>query len=53
MLMVVSESAGKTQTLVEVARELSLSLRYFRNVAKLVSLLAGRSRRFVMLVERT
>ena len=49
MLMIVSESLGRTQTLAEVARELSLTLSYFRDVAKLNSLMGGRSRRFVLL----
>lgn len=51
MLMVVSESLGRTQTLIEVARELSLHLSYFKSVEKLDALMGGRSRRFVLLGE--
>jgi EAL domain-containing protein (putative c-di-GMP-specific phosphodiesterase class I) len=49
MLTVVSESLGKSGALVEVARRLSLTLSYFRNVEGLDRLMAGRSRRFVVL----
>ncbi len=51
MLMIVSESLGRTQTLIEVARELSLNLCYFRDLAKLDNLMVGQSRRFVLLAE--
>ena len=51
MLTVVSESLGKSQVLVDVARELSLSLSYFSNIEKLDRLMEGRSRRFVILAE--
>ena len=51
MLTVVSESLGKSQVLVDVARELSLSLSFFRNVESLDRLMEGRSRRFVILAE--
>ena len=51
MLMVVSESFGKTRILIDVARELSLNLSYFADTAKLDSLMEGRSRRFVLLAE--
>ena len=33
MLMIVSESLGKTRTLIDVARELSLNLSYFDSTA--------------------
>jgi len=52
MLMLVSESAGRTQVLIDVARELSLTLSYFGNNDALARLLTGRSRRFVLLAER-
>ena len=51
MLTVVSESLGKSKVLVDVARELSLSLSFFKNVASLDRLMDGRSRRFVILAE--
>ncbi len=51
MLMIVSESLGKTRTLIEVARELSLNLSYFRSAAALDHLMGGQSRRFVLLTE--
>ena len=51
MLMVISESFGKTRTLIDVARELSLNLSYFADPAKLDSLMEGKSRRFVLLAE--
>lgn len=51
MLMIVSESLGKTRTLIEVARELSLNLSYFGSAAALNQLMAGQSRRFVLLAE--
>ena len=49
MLTVVSESLGRTKLLVDVARELSLSLSYFNSIEKLDQLMTGRSRRFVVL----
>ena len=51
MLMVVSESFGKTQTLIDVARELSLNLSYFADTDRLDSLMDGQSRRLVLLTE--
>jgi len=51
MLMLVSESVGRTQVLIDVARELSLTLNYFGNHEALERLLGGRSRRFVLLSE--
>ena len=51
MLMVVSESFGKTRILIDVARELSLNLSYFADSARLDSLMEGKSRRFVLLAE--
>jgi EAL domain-containing protein (putative c-di-GMP-specific phosphodiesterase class I) len=52
MLTVVSESLGKSQVLVDVARELSLSLSYFSSIETLDRLMEGRSRRFVILGEQ-
>ena len=51
MLMVVSQSLGKSPVLVEVARQLSLTTSYFSNVETLDRLMSGQSRRFVMLGE--
>jgi len=51
MLMIVSESLGKTRPLIDVARELSLNLSYFGSAAALDQLMAGQSRRFVLLAE--
>jgi len=51
MLMVVSESFGKTRILIDVARELSLNLSYFVDSTKLDGLMEGKSRRFVLLAE--
>ena len=51
MLTVVSESIGKTQTLIDVARELSLNLSFFGSHGTLKELLEGSSRRFVLLAE--
>jgi EAL domain-containing protein (putative c-di-GMP-specific phosphodiesterase class I) len=49
MLTVVSESLGKTSVLIDVARELSLTLSYFNSVERLDRLMTGKSRRFVIL----
>ena len=49
MLTVISESIGKKETLIHVARELSLSLSYFNSVETLDRLMSGRPRRFVVL----
>lgn len=51
MLVVLSDSFGKTRTLIDVARELSLTLRSFADTAKLQSLIGGKARRFVLLTE--
>ena len=51
MLTVVSESLGKSGALIEVARRLSLTLSYFRNIEGLGRLMEGSSRRFVILGE--
>jgi len=51
MLTVVSDSLGKSAALVETARQLSLTLSYFKNVEGLDRLMTGRSRRFVILGE--
>ncbi len=51
MLTVVSESLGKSEELVDVARQLSLNLSFFSNVSALDRLMEGRSRRFVILGE--
>lgn len=51
MFMIVSESLGRTRTVIEVARELSLTLKFFRNSSALQKLLGGRSRRLILLAE--
>jgi len=51
MLMVVSQSLGKSGMLVEVARQMSLTMSYFSNIEALDRLMSGRSRRFVVLGE--
>ena len=51
MLAVVSESLGKTRAMIDVARELSLTVSHFNDVAGLDKLMAGKSRRFVILAE--
>ena len=51
MLMVVSESAGKTRAVAEVARELSLNLSFYKNADGLNETLEFRSRRIVFLTE--
>jgi len=51
MLMVVSESLGWTQVLIDVARELSLSVSHFGSRETLERLASGPSRRFVLLAE--
>jgi EAL domain-containing protein (putative c-di-GMP-specific phosphodiesterase class I) len=51
MLLVVSESLGKARTLIEVARELSLSPSYFTSPAALAKLMSGELRRIVVLAE--
>jgi EAL domain-containing protein (putative c-di-GMP-specific phosphodiesterase class I) len=51
MLLVVSESLGKTQTLIQVARELSLSPGYFPSAVALDKLMSGHTRRIVVLTE--
>jgi EAL domain-containing protein (putative c-di-GMP-specific phosphodiesterase class I) len=51
MLLVVSESLGKSQTLIAVARELSLAPGYFTNAGALEKLTSGHARRIVVLTE--
>jgi len=51
MLMVVSQSLAKSQELIELARQLSLTVSYYSNVETLERLMGGRSRRFVILGE--
>lgn len=51
MLLVVSETLGKTRTLIEVARELSLSPTYFAASEFLDKLMSGSARRIVVLTE--
>jgi hypothetical protein len=51
MLLIANESSKRTRTLVDVARELSLTLTYFRNTATLAKLLDGQSRRIIVLTE--
>lgn len=52
MLLVVSESLGRSQIVIDVARELSLTPSYFANTEALEHLLSGRSRRLVVLGEQ-
>jgi EAL domain-containing protein (putative c-di-GMP-specific phosphodiesterase class I) len=49
MLLIVSNSLRGTKSVSDAARELSLTLRYFDSPAALSALMAGRSRRIVML----
>jgi EAL domain-containing protein (putative c-di-GMP-specific phosphodiesterase class I) len=51
MLTVVSGSLSKSGALIEVARRLSLTLSFFRNIEGLDRLMEGSSRRFVILGE--
>lgn len=52
MFLVVSESLGRSQTLIDVARELSLTVSFFGDVETLGRLMAGESRRLVLLGEQ-
>jgi EAL domain-containing protein (putative c-di-GMP-specific phosphodiesterase class I) len=51
MLLIASEASKRGRTLVDVARELSLTLTYFGSNATLSELLEGQSRRIVLLGE--
>ena len=51
MLLIVNESSKNTRTLVDLARELSLTLTYFGSNANLMELLEGQSRRIVLLAD--
>jgi len=51
MLFVVSESLGRNQTVIKVARELSLSLSTFSSIEGLKANMQGHSRRIVMLAD--
>lgn len=51
MLLIANESSKRAGTLVNVARELSLTLTYFKSPATLSELLDGQSRRIVVLTE--
>jgi EAL domain-containing protein (putative c-di-GMP-specific phosphodiesterase class I) len=51
MLLIANETSKRTRTLVDVARELSLTLTYFKSTATLAELLDGQSRRIVILTE--
>jgi len=51
MLLIANESSKRTRTLVDVARELSLTLTYFGKPENLAGLLDGQSRRIVILTE--
>ncbi len=51
MLMVISESMGRTRTVAEVARELSLNLKLFADTAALTAVLSKKARRIVILTE--
>ena len=52
MLMLVRESKGKSRTVAEVARELSLSLKFFTDSASLDAALKTPVRRILLLVEK-
>lgn len=52
MLMVVSKSAGRTQIMATVARELSLNLKYFTDGGALTHALNHKARRIVLLTEQ-
>ena len=52
MLVIATESIGRSQPLIDVARELSLTLSYFGSAETLDNLLGGQSRRFVVLEEQ-
>ena len=51
MLFIVSESLGRTQTVIKVARELSLTVSTFRNAKALQEQMKGHSRRIVLLAD--
>lgn len=51
MLFLVSESLARTQTAIQVSRELSLSVSNFRGAPALKKLVGGHSRRIVLLAE--
>jgi EAL domain-containing protein (putative c-di-GMP-specific phosphodiesterase class I) len=51
MLMLVRESRGKTRTVADVARELSLNLKFFADGSALGQALSHKSRRIVFLTE--
>jgi len=51
MLLIANESTKRTRTLIDVARELSLNLTYFKSQQTLSDLLDGESRRIVILSE--
>jgi EAL domain-containing protein (putative c-di-GMP-specific phosphodiesterase class I) len=52
MLLVVSESLGRSQTVIDVARELSLTVSFFGDIETLGRLMVGESRRLVVLGEQ-
>ena len=51
MLLIASETTKGSKALSDVARELSLTLTYFASAKTLVELMAGRSRRIVLLTD--
>jgi EAL domain-containing protein (putative c-di-GMP-specific phosphodiesterase class I) len=51
MLLIANESSENTRTLVNLARELSLTLTFFGSNANLIELLEGPSRRIVLLAD--
>ena len=51
MLLIVSASFEKSRTLVDVARELSLDLKFLADHSRLPDLMGGKSRRLVLLTE--
>lgn len=52
MLMLVAETKGKTRTVADVARELSLNLKYFTNAEGLSAAVAAPVRRILLLTEK-
>lgn len=52
MLLLASEAAGRSRTVMDVARELSLNTSYYRDAASLEGLMQGSLRRIVLLNRR-
>ena len=51
MLLIASETSKRTQSLVEIIRELSLTPAYFANAETFAELMSGHSRRIIVLCE--